>query len=91
MSSDRTSKHVLSVYYGTRLVGELEDHGGGDVRAFHLTESGRVAIGTFPDRRLAMRALPPIGKSQKAVSCERAGREGGCMTASPRKFKKRKG
>jgi hypothetical protein len=58
---------ALAVYYGTHFLGEIEDHGGGDVRAFKLTESRRVAIGTFPDRRLAMRALSPCDKSPKEV------------------------
>jgi hypothetical protein len=40
MNTDITSKPTaLAVYYGTRLLGEIEDHGGGDVRAFQLTES----------------------------------------------------
>jgi hypothetical protein len=68
MSSDLTSKPaILSVYYGTHFLGEIEDRGHGDVRAFRFTESGRVASGIFSDRRLAMRALPPCDKSPKEV------------------------
>jgi hypothetical protein len=57
---------AMGVYHGTDLLGEIEDHGRGNVRAFRLTESGRVAIGTYPDRRSAMRALPPSSKSKEA-------------------------
>jgi hypothetical protein len=47
----------MVVYDGRSSIGEIEDHGRRHVLAFELTPSGRVHIGTFPDRRTAMRAV----------------------------------
>jgi hypothetical protein len=58
----------MTVYDSTRVLGEIEDHGRGDVRAFRLTESGRVAIGTFPDRRTAMRAVSSAAEAQRRLT-----------------------
>jgi hypothetical protein len=58
---------VMAVYHGTHLLGEIEDRGHGDVRAFRLTESGRIAIGTFPDRKAAMRSVGEADKSKRGA------------------------
>jgi hypothetical protein len=58
------------VYYGHTAVGEIEDWGKGDIRAFDLTPSGRVAVGTFPDRRSAMRAVGRKGEAKEAATRE---------------------
>jgi hypothetical protein len=58
----------MRVYEGTVAVGEIEDWGRGDVRAFNLTPSGRVAIGTFADRRLAMRAVGRTDEAKKTAT-----------------------
>jgi hypothetical protein len=48
---------VMSVYDGQAAIGEIEDHGPRKILAFDLTPSGRVALGTFDDRRSAIRAV----------------------------------
>lgn len=52
-----TAPAILGVYWGTRLEGELEDHGPGEVRAFVGTGPDRKPLGSYPDRRSAMRAV----------------------------------
>jgi hypothetical protein len=47
----------LQVYDGQMLVGEVEDHGRGNVVAFRFDDSDRVEIGIFPTRLDAMRAV----------------------------------
>jgi hypothetical protein len=47
----------MIVYDGRTAVGEIIDGGPGKVKAFLLTESGRVSLGSFPSRREAMRAI----------------------------------
>jgi hypothetical protein len=48
----------LQVYDGMRRVGELEDHGRGQVVAFTVEEAKRrVKIGVFPTRTEATRAV----------------------------------
>ena len=48
----------LVVYDGRTPIGELEQHAAPRrVLAFTLTPAGRLVIGTFPDRRSAMRAI----------------------------------
>jgi hypothetical protein len=48
---------VMTVYSGQTAIGEIEDHGSHKILAFDLTSSGRVALGTFDDRRSAIRAV----------------------------------
>jgi DNA topoisomerase VI subunit B len=49
MSTDLTSKPTaMAVYYGTRFLGEIEDHGRGDVRAFQLTDRGASPSANSP-------------------------------------------
>jgi hypothetical protein len=48
---------LLAVYDGTRALGEIEDHGRGDVRAWLGIGDGRVPLGTYPDRRAAIRGI----------------------------------
>jgi hypothetical protein len=47
----------MIVYDGRTAIGEIVDHGPGKVKAYSLTESGRVSLGSFPTRREAMRAI----------------------------------
>jgi hypothetical protein len=53
---------VMSVYDGTTSLGEIEDHGPGDVRAFVGIGDERKPIGAYPDRRTAMRAVSEARK-----------------------------
>lgn len=39
------------------LLGELEDHGPGDIRAWLGAGDGREAIGSYPDIKTAMSAI----------------------------------
>jgi hypothetical protein len=65
---ERPKPASMRVYDGHIAVGEIEDWGEGDVRAFNLTTSGRVAVGTFPDRRSAMRAVGGTDEAKKAAT-----------------------
>jgi hypothetical protein len=47
----------MTIYDGTLPIGEIEDHGPRKILAFDLIAGERVALGTFPDRRSAMRAV----------------------------------
>jgi hypothetical protein len=47
----------MVVYDGRIAIGEIEDHGPRKILAFDLTPTGRIALGQFPDRRAAMRAV----------------------------------
>jgi hypothetical protein len=47
----------MTVYDGRVAIGEIEDHGPRNILAFDLTPTGRVALGQFPDRRAAIRAV----------------------------------
>ena len=47
----------MIVYNGTSAEGEIEDHGRGDIRAFLGIGDERVSLGTYPDRKAAMRAV----------------------------------
>jgi hypothetical protein len=49
--------HGMIVYDGRTAIGEIVDAGHGKVKAYALTESGRVSLGSFPTRREAMRAI----------------------------------
>jgi len=54
----RAKPSAMRVYAGAVAVGEIEDWGPGDIRAFDLTPSGRrVAVGVYTDRKAAMRAV----------------------------------
>jgi hypothetical protein len=57
-----TRRTPLAVYNGTLGLGEIEDHGPGDVRAWLGIGAGRTAIGTFDDRKTAMRAISTAAK-----------------------------
>jgi hypothetical protein len=53
-----TGPAIRTVYAaGQTAIGEVEDHGVGNIRAFTLTSVGPVALGTFPDRRAAITAI----------------------------------
>jgi hypothetical protein len=65
---NRPKPTPMRVYYGHIALGEIEDWGKGDIRAFDLTPSGRVSVGTFPDRRSAMRAVGRMADAKKTAT-----------------------
>ena len=54
---DYVATAVMTVYDGTHPLGEIEDHGRNDVRAWRGVGDDRVSLGTYPDRKSAMRAI----------------------------------
>ena len=70
-SNERAKPTPMRVYYGHIALGEIEDWGKGSVRAFDLTPSGRrTFVGTFSDRRSAMRAVGRTDEAKKAATQE---------------------
>jgi hypothetical protein len=59
---------IMIVYNGTCPEGEIEDWGRGDIRAFVGVGEDRVAIGTHPDRRTAMRAVSAAAEARERVA-----------------------
>jgi hypothetical protein len=57
---------ALMVYDGTEPLGEIEDRGRNDVRAWLGTGDDRVSLGVYPDRRTAMRSVSAAAKAAKA-------------------------
>jgi hypothetical protein len=57
----------MTVYNGSRAEGEIEGHGRGDIRAWIGVGEDRVPIGTFPDRKSAMRAVSKAVKAAEAA------------------------
>jgi hypothetical protein len=53
---------AMVVYNGVHPLGEIEDYGRNDVRAWLGIGDERKAIGTFPDRRMAMKAVSTAAK-----------------------------
>jgi hypothetical protein len=51
---------AMVVYDGQTAIGEIEDHGPRKIFAFDITPTGRVALGQFPDRRAAIRAVSDL-------------------------------
>lgn len=48
----------LSVYDGQHCIGEIRDHGRGNVTAIHIDPAGwRTPLGAFPSRTASMRAI----------------------------------
>ena len=47
----------MLVYDGRTAIGEICEVGPKNVKAYALTESGRIPLGSFPTRREAMRAI----------------------------------
>jgi hypothetical protein len=58
----------MVVYNGTIAEGELEDCGPGDVRAWLGTGPDRKALGAYPDRRSAMRAVAQAVEARRRLS-----------------------
>jgi hypothetical protein len=58
----------LAVYDGCRFLGEVEDHGRGNVQAFLGAGDDRQPLGKFPTRRDAMRAVSSAAKAAEAAS-----------------------
>jgi hypothetical protein len=56
-----------TVYAGTRLIGEVEDHLREGVRAFLGSGKGRKDLGLFSTRKEAMRAISAAAKAGKAA------------------------
>jgi hypothetical protein len=54
----------MIVYDGRTAIGEIVDAGPGKVKAYSLTESGRVSLGSFRTRTEAMRAISVHGGSE---------------------------
>ena len=48
---------LMTVYDDTRPLGEIEDHGRNDVRSWLGVGDDRLLLGTYPDRKSAMRAV----------------------------------
>jgi hypothetical protein len=57
----------LTVYDGTRALGEIEDHFREGVRAFLGTGDERKPLGTYPDRKAAMRAVSAAVKVEEGA------------------------
>ena len=54
----------MTVYDGQTAVGEVEDHGPRKILAFKTSPLGRrVALGTFGDRRSAIRAVAAASRA----------------------------
>jgi hypothetical protein len=58
----------MVVYDGRTAIGETEDHGTRRVFAFDLAPTGRVALGQFPDRRAAFRAISALHPAVQRTS-----------------------
>lgn len=56
---------VMVVYDGTRAIGEIEDHGRDDVRAWVGTGKSRRRLGAYPDRKSAMRAVSAAAEARR--------------------------
>jgi hypothetical protein len=58
----------MTVYDGAKALGEIEDHGREGVRAFLGTgEEERKPLGTtYPDRKVAMRAVSDAARATQA-------------------------
>jgi hypothetical protein len=55
----------MVVYRGHEAEGEIEDHGRRDIRAWVGVGDERKAIGTYPTRRDAMRAVSSTAAAQR--------------------------
>jgi hypothetical protein len=59
---------AMTVYDGTRGLGEIEDHGRNDVRAWLGIGDERVSLGTYVDRKAAMAAVSNAVEARKRLS-----------------------
>jgi hypothetical protein len=57
----------MTVYDGMRGLGEIEDHGRNDIRAWVGIGDERRAIGAYPDRKAAMRAVSQAADAAEAA------------------------
>jgi hypothetical protein len=62
-SHSRPAPSVMVFYDHLTPPGELEDHGKNDIRAWLGTGDDRIPLGTFPDRKAAMRAVSNAAKA----------------------------
>jgi hypothetical protein len=53
----------MTVYDGTSALGEIEDHGKNDIRAWLGTGEDRSPLGSYPDRKAAMKAVSGAAKT----------------------------
>jgi hypothetical protein len=58
----------MGVYAGTRVLGEIEDHAREGVTAYLGVGHGRQALGVYPTRRDAMRAVSAAAKADQATT-----------------------
>lgn len=68
---DNHSRPVPSpmvVYDGTLALGEIEDYGPNDIRAYIGIGDERKAIGTYATRRDAMRAVSSAAATQRRLT-----------------------
>jgi hypothetical protein len=56
----------MAVYDGTSMLGEIEDHATEGVRAYLGAGRGRRSLGTYPDRKTAMRAVSQAAGADEA-------------------------
>jgi hypothetical protein len=58
----------MIVYSGTHALGEIEDHPREGVRAFVGVGDDRKAVGVYPTRREAMRAVSAAAEARKRLA-----------------------
>jgi hypothetical protein len=58
----------MAVYDGTHQLGEIEDHLREGVRAYLGVGRERKSLGTYPDRKSAMRAVSAAAKVDQAAT-----------------------
>jgi hypothetical protein len=63
----------MGVYFGTRLDGEIEDHGKAGVIAYVFRNGKRIRLGIFADRRSAIAAVAEDAEKAAAKASERPG------------------
>jgi hypothetical protein len=57
---------IMTVYDHLTPLGELEDHGKNDIRAWLGTGDDRMPLGSFRDRKAAMRAVSDAAEAVKS-------------------------
>jgi hypothetical protein len=63
MATKKTAAAPMTVYDGTRAIGEIQDCGRKRVRAWLGGGPARKLLGTYPDRTTAMRAVSAADKA----------------------------
>jgi hypothetical protein len=65
MKNTEKAPAIMTVYDGIRLLGEIEDHSREGIHAFLGTGADRVPLGTYPDRKTAMRTVSAAAKAAR--------------------------